>query len=207
MSAVAVRDAVLRFLSRAAFEAFAKKHPALCQSLLRLPTKRVHDGDKMVSATSFLLFKGRISQTLLELADHFGQEGGPGRVVIPSEDQAESSCRHGRHARENVTRILNDWQRRKLVSRCLATIALRIRRYSSIKLSIEPFETIETVGRPAATAGHGTPRVRSSCLAFAGRYFAKQLAQANADGRIGRGPIFVSGASLTRQPPILLRLA
>ena len=47
MSAVAVRDAVLSFLSRAAFEAFAEKHhPEFCQSLIRLLTKRVRDRDK-----------------------------------------------------------------------------------------------------------------------------------------------------------------
>ena len=38
MSAVAVRDSVLSFLSRTAFEgAFAEKHPELCQSLLSSP--------------------------------------------------------------------------------------------------------------------------------------------------------------------------
>ena len=80
MSAVAVRDTVLNFLSRTAFEhAFAKKHPELCQSLLRLLTKRMRERDKMLAATSFLKVKGRIAQTLLELAEHFGQEVGPGR--------------------------------------------------------------------------------------------------------------------------------
>ena len=75
-SAVAVRDAALSFLSRAAFEAFAEKHhPEFCQSLFRLLTKRVRDRDKMVAATSFLM-------ALLELADHFGQDVGRGRIVI-----------------------------------------------------------------------------------------------------------------------------
>jgi CRP/FNR family cyclic AMP-dependent transcriptional regulator len=79
MSAVAVRDSVLSFLSRTAFEwAFAEKHPELCQSLLRLLTKRMREGDKMLAATSFLMVKGRIAQTLLELAEHFGEEVGPG---------------------------------------------------------------------------------------------------------------------------------
>ena len=75
-SAVAVRDAALSFLSRVAFEAFAEKHhPEFCQSLFRLLTKRVRDRDKMVAATSFLM-------ALLELADHFGQDVGRGRIVI-----------------------------------------------------------------------------------------------------------------------------
>jgi CRP-like cAMP-binding protein len=79
VSAVTVRDSALSFLSRAAFEAFAEKHhPEFCQSLFRLLTKRVRDRDKMVAATSFLMLKGRITQTLLELADHFAQDVGRG---------------------------------------------------------------------------------------------------------------------------------
>jgi len=106
-----VRDAVLSLLSRAAFEAFAKKHPELCRSLLRLVTKRVRERDKMLAATSFLMLRGRIAPTLLELADRFGQEVGPGRIVIRQKRQRDLAAMAGT-ARENVTRVLNDWQRR-----------------------------------------------------------------------------------------------
>ena len=129
-SAVAVRDAVLSFLSRAAFEAFAEKHhPEFCQSLLRLVVKRVRARDKMVAATSFLSLKGRIAQTLLELAGHFGQDVGQGRIVIRQKIRQRDIAAMAGTARENVTRILNDWQRRKLVSRpsgyyCLENKAL-----------------------------------------------------------------------------------
>ena len=117
-SAVAVRDAALSFLSRVAFEAFAEKHhPEFCQSLFRLLTKRVRDRDKMVAATSFLMVKGRIALTLLELADHFGQDVGRGRIVIRQKIRQRDIAAMAGTARENVTRILNDWQRRKLVSR------------------------------------------------------------------------------------------
>ena len=71
----------------------------------------------MVAATSFLWLKGRIAQTLLELADHFGQEVGPGRVVIRQKIRQRDLAAMAGIARENVTRILNDWQRRKLMSR------------------------------------------------------------------------------------------
>jgi CRP/FNR family transcriptional regulator, cyclic AMP receptor protein len=129
MSVVAVHDAALSFLSRAAFEAFAEKHPELCQSLLRLLAKRVRERDKIVAATSFLSLKGRIAQTLLELAEHFGQEVGPGRIVIHQKIRQTDLAAMAGIARENVTRILNDWQRRKLVSRpcgyhCLENKAL-----------------------------------------------------------------------------------
>jgi CRP/FNR family transcriptional regulator, cyclic AMP receptor protein len=117
-SAVAVCDSGLSFLSRAAFEAFAEKHhPEFCQSLFRLLAKRVRERDKVVAATSFLSLKGRIAQTLLELSDHFGQEVRPGRVVIRQKIRQRDLAAMAGTARENVTRVLNDWQRRKLVSR------------------------------------------------------------------------------------------
>jgi len=129
MSVVAVRDAALSFLNRAAFEAFAKKHPELCQSLLRLLSKRVRQRDKIVAATSFLSLKGRVAQTLLELAEHFGQEVGRGRIVIRQRITQSDTAAMAGIARENVTRVLNDWHRGKLVSRpsgyyCLENKAL-----------------------------------------------------------------------------------
>ena len=117
MSAVAVRDAVLNFVSRTEFEAFAEKHPELCQSLLRLLTKRVRESDKMLAATSFLKVKGRIAQTLLELAEYFGQEVGPGRIVIGQPISQYDLAAMVGTAREYVARTLSNWQRRKLVSR------------------------------------------------------------------------------------------
>jgi CRP/FNR family transcriptional regulator, cyclic AMP receptor protein len=128
--AVAVRDTVLSFLNRAGFEeVFAKKHPQLCQSLLTLLAKGVRKRDRMVAATSFLTLEGRIAQTLLELADHFGQEVGPGRIVIRQKIRQRDLAAMAGIARENVTRVLNDWERRKLVSRpsgyyCLENKAL-----------------------------------------------------------------------------------
>jgi CRP/FNR family transcriptional regulator, cyclic AMP receptor protein len=129
MSVVAVRDAALSFLSRAGFEAFAGNHPELCQSLLRLLSKRVRQRDKIVAAASFLSLKGRVAQTLLELADHFGQEVGPGRIIIRQKIKQTDLAAMVGIARENVTRVLNDWERRKLVSRpsgyyCLENKAL-----------------------------------------------------------------------------------
>jgi CRP-like cAMP-binding protein len=117
MSAVAVRDAVLSFLSRTAFEAFAGKHPELCQSLLRLLTNHVRERDKMLAATSFLKVKGRIAQTLLELAEHFGQEVAPGRIVIRQRISQYDLAAMVGTAREYVARTLSNWQRQKLVSR------------------------------------------------------------------------------------------
>jgi CRP-like cAMP-binding protein len=116
-SVVAVRDTTLSFLSRAAFDDFAGKHPEVYKYLLTLIASRLRETDSVVAAGSFLPLKGRVAVTLLDLAQHFGQDVGSGRIVIRQKiGQADLAAMAG-IARENVSRILNDWKRRKLVSR------------------------------------------------------------------------------------------
>ena len=107
----------MSFLGKAAFEAFAEKHPELYKSWVRLLAERLRETDTTVAAGSFLSLKGRMARTLLELAEHFGQEVGSGRVVIRQKIRQTDLAAMAGIARENVTRILNDWQRRKLMSR------------------------------------------------------------------------------------------
>jgi len=116
-SVVAVRPAELSFLSRAAFEDFARAHPEIYKSLVTLLAARLRETDAVVAAGSFLPLRGRVALTLLELAHEFGQDVGSGRIVIRQKiSQADLAAMAG-IARENVSRILNDWKRRKLVSR------------------------------------------------------------------------------------------
>jgi CRP/FNR family transcriptional regulator, cyclic AMP receptor protein len=128
-SVVAVRDATLKFLSRAAFEAFAQKNPEVYKTLIRLLATRLRETDAVVAAGSFLPLKGRVASTLLELAEHFGQDVGAGRIVIRQKIGQSDIAAMAGIARENVSRILTDWKRRKLVSRlsgyyCLENKAL-----------------------------------------------------------------------------------
>ena len=116
-SVVAIRAAGLSFLSRAAFEDFAGKHPEVYKTLVTLLAARLRETDSTVAAGSFLPLRGRVARTLLELADDFGQDVGSGRIVIRQKiGQGDLAAMAG-IARENVSRILNDWKRRKLVSR------------------------------------------------------------------------------------------
>ena len=117
-SVVAVRDATLSCLSRTAFETYAKKHPELYKSLVGLLAKRLRGTDTVVAAGSFLSLKGRVARTMLELAEHFGQEEvGSGRIVIRQKISQDDLAAMAGVARENLNKILNDWQRRKLVTR------------------------------------------------------------------------------------------
>jgi CRP/FNR family transcriptional regulator, cyclic AMP receptor protein len=116
-SVVAVRAAVLSFLSRAAFEDFANKHPEIYKSLVTLIVARLRETDAALAAGSFLPLRGRVACTLLELAQDFGQDVGAGRIVIRQKIGQSDLAAMAGIARENVSRILNDWKRRKLVSR------------------------------------------------------------------------------------------
>jgi CRP/FNR family transcriptional regulator, cyclic AMP receptor protein len=114
---VAVRDAAVSFLSRANFEAFSEEHPEVYKSLVWLLIRRLRETDTVIAAGSFLSLKGRVARTMLELADHFGQEVKPGRIVIRQKIGQNDIAAMTGIARENVTRVLNDWERRKVVSR------------------------------------------------------------------------------------------
>ncbi|HXX51209.1 MAG TPA: Crp/Fnr family transcriptional regulator [Xanthobacteraceae bacterium] len=116
-SVVAVRAAELSFLSRAAFEEFANKHPEIYKSLVTLIAARLRETDAALAAGSFLPLRGRVACTLLELAQDFGQDVGAGRIVIRQKIGQSDLAAMAGIARENVSRILNDWKRRKLVSR------------------------------------------------------------------------------------------
>ena len=113
----AVRDAAVSFLSCAEFEAFADKHPEVYKSLIRVLAERLRETDTVVAAGSFLSLKGRVARTILELSDHFGQQVAPGRIVIHQKIGQNDLAAMAGIARENVTRVLNDWQRHKVLSR------------------------------------------------------------------------------------------
>jgi CRP-like cAMP-binding protein len=107
---------MLSFLSRDAFKAFAKKHPELYEYLVILLAGRLRETDAVIAAGSFLPNKGRLACALLELAGDFGHDVG-GRIVIRQRiGQSDLAAMTG-IARESANRIINDWQRRKMISR------------------------------------------------------------------------------------------
>jgi CRP-like cAMP-binding protein len=116
-SVSALRDCKLSFVSRAAFEAFALKQPEIYKYLLGLLAQRLRDTDQVVAAGSFLSLKGRVARALLDLARAFGHEVAGGRIVIRQKISQSDVAAMAGIARENVSRILNDWIRAKLVTR------------------------------------------------------------------------------------------
>jgi CRP/FNR family transcriptional regulator, cyclic AMP receptor protein len=115
-SVVAVRPAALSFVSRAAFKDFAKRHPELYEYLVTLLAARLRETNAAIAAESFLSREGRLACTLLELAGDFGLDVGDGRIVIRQKIGQRDLAAMTGIARESANRIINDWQRRKIIS-------------------------------------------------------------------------------------------
>ena len=116
-SVSALRDCKLSFISRTAFETVAAKNPEIYKHLLNLVATRLRDTDQVVAAGTFLPVKGRVARALLDLAKAFGNDVGAGRVVIRQKLSQSDVAAMAGIARENVSRILNEWMRLKLVTR------------------------------------------------------------------------------------------
>jgi CRP/FNR family transcriptional regulator, cyclic AMP receptor protein len=115
-SVVAVRPAILSFVSEADFREFAKEHPQVYEALVALLAARLRETDTTIATGTFLPLHGRVACTLLELAQKFGQDVGSGRIVIHQKIGQRDLAAMAGIARETVNRILSDWKRRKLIS-------------------------------------------------------------------------------------------
>jgi CRP/FNR family transcriptional regulator, cyclic AMP receptor protein len=116
-SVSALRDCKLSFVSRSSFESVADKNPEIYKHLLSLLAARLRDTDQVVAAGTFLPVKGRVARALLDLAKAFGNEVGGGRVVIRHKLSQSDVAAMAGIARENVSRILNEWMRSKVLTR------------------------------------------------------------------------------------------
>jgi CRP/FNR family transcriptional regulator, cyclic AMP receptor protein len=116
-SVTALRDSKLSFVSRAAFEAFGRANPEVYRHVMILLAHRLRDTNEALAATSFLSVKGRVARALLSLADAFGRDVGQGRIVIRQKISQNDLAAMAGIARENVSRVLKDWEHRSLVSR------------------------------------------------------------------------------------------
>jgi CRP-like cAMP-binding protein len=135
-SVAALRDSELTFVSRSAFTAFAERHPEVYRHLVTLLATRLRGADSVLAAGSFLPLKGRVARALLDLSEAFGQDVGQGRILIRQKVSQSDVAAMAGIARENVSRILNDWIRDKLISRlsgyyCLEDTA-KLRRESAL---------------------------------------------------------------------------
>ena len=116
-SVKAIRDCELSFVRRAALTEMLHRHPELYIDIVTTLAARLRQSDDDMVASSFLTVRARVARALVQFARQLGEEAGPGRILIRHKITQSDLAAMAGIARENVSRILNDWKRRKLVSR------------------------------------------------------------------------------------------
>jgi CRP/FNR family transcriptional regulator, cyclic AMP receptor protein len=127
-SVTALRDAKLQFVSRPSFDAFGTDNPDVYKHLVALLANRLRDTNGALIATSFLSVKGRVARALLSLAEAFGHDVGNGRTLVRQKVTQSDLAAMAGIARENVSRVLQDWLKRKMVSRLAGYYCIEDRR-------------------------------------------------------------------------------
>lgn len=116
-SVSALRQAQLRFISRAAFDELAARDGAIFRAIAALLAGRLRDTNLALATANFMAVKGRVALALVALAEGFGQDVGSGRILIKVRlGQADIAAMAG-VSRETASRMLNDWLRKGDISR------------------------------------------------------------------------------------------
>ncbi|MCA1297715.1 Crp/Fnr family transcriptional regulator [Stappia indica] len=113
----ALKASRLAFIDKHAFERFADANPAVYRHMLSIVGKRLRQANDVLAARSFLPLPGRVAQTLLQLAETFGKPVEKDRILIHYKLSQSDIANMAGAARENVSRVLNDWKRAGTISR------------------------------------------------------------------------------------------
>jgi CRP/FNR family cyclic AMP-dependent transcriptional regulator len=116
----AIKDSKLGFVSRTEFHAFADDHPEVFRHLIPIVVRRLRDTNVVVAETTFLSLKGRVARALLGMAEGFGRDVGAGRILIGHKVTQGDVAAMAGIARENASRIMNEWVRAGVISRVSA---------------------------------------------------------------------------------------
>jgi CRP-like cAMP-binding protein len=116
-AAIALEESSVWLVPAEAFVEFLAEEPAASRSILRALARNVQSQEAFVEDLLYLDLKGRVAKRLLQLVspslDELPEDGAVLPAVVTHADLA-SLCGG---SRENVTRILSDFQRRGFVER------------------------------------------------------------------------------------------
>ena len=124
-SVFAIRDSELRFISRKIFEKCTREHPEIYRYLVTVLATRLRETDDTVAAANFLTIDARLARAFLELARYFREKENADRVVITHRLRQSDLAAMAGVARENVNRVLRDWNWRKIITRSSGYYSLR----------------------------------------------------------------------------------
>jgi CRP/FNR family cyclic AMP-dependent transcriptional regulator len=112
----ALRDSRLTFVARSNFLECLRDYPQIYSHLVTTLVERLRQADDEVAAASFLSLHARVARALLQFAKHMGEPTAtPGQVLIPHRIRHDDLAALAHVARENVSRILSGWKKRKII--------------------------------------------------------------------------------------------
>jgi len=119
----ALRDSRLTFLSRSTFLECLQDDPKIYSHLVTTLVERLRQTDEEVAAASFLSLEARVARALLQFAKYLGEPGEtPDQIIIRQRIRQEDLAALAHVARENASRILSVWRKRKVIEQSSAAI-------------------------------------------------------------------------------------
>jgi CRP-like cAMP-binding protein len=116
-TAIALEDTTVWVATGETFLRFLTDHPDVSRSLLAALARQVQAHEAFTEDLLFLDLKGRVAKRLLQLVSPTLERLPPDGVVLPSVVTHADLASLCGGSRENVTRILSEFQRRGLVER------------------------------------------------------------------------------------------
>jgi CRP/FNR family cyclic AMP-dependent transcriptional regulator len=116
-TAVALEDTTVWTAASETFLGFLTDHPDVSRSLLRALARQIQAHEAFTEDLLFLDLKGRVAKRLLQLVSPSLEQLPKDGVVLPSVVTHADLASLCGGSRENVTRILSEFQRRGLVER------------------------------------------------------------------------------------------
>ena len=116
-TAMALEDTTVWLVRGDVFLAFLADHFNATRALLRSLAQQIHEHESFVEDLLYLDLKGRVAKRLLQLVSPSLAELPPDGTVLPAAVTHSDLASLVGGSRENVTRILSDFQRRRLVKR------------------------------------------------------------------------------------------
>src|SRR5215831_3423547 len=113
----AVEDCELSFVSQETSPQLIEQKPAIYQYLVKVLAARLREADQALAAASFLTVKARVASALVALGELFGEPQGADHIVIRYKINQNDLAAMVGTARENVSRVLSGWKKRKVVTR------------------------------------------------------------------------------------------
>ncbi len=115
-SALALEDVTIAVVHSEDFLSFLTQEPSAARNVLRALARQVHADQSLVDDLLFLDLKGRVAKRLLQMVTPSLDDLPDNGVVVPTVTHADLASLCG-GSRENVTRVLSEFQRRGLVDK------------------------------------------------------------------------------------------